>query len=66
MNILQSAYLKKKDERLRKITEKFCREEKEHLDLSKRYDTGNDFFHKTLKSGIKKISKLAIKLSEKI
>ncbi len=62
----QSNYLKNKDERLRRITKKFCKEEKEHLDLSKNHNTGNDFFHNSLKKSIKKISKLAIKLSEKI
>ena len=62
----QYKYLKGKDEKLRKITSKFCKEEKEHLNISKSYDTGKDFFHKNLKSSIKMISKIAIKLSEKI
>ena len=62
----QSQYLKGKDSKLSKITKKFCKEEKEHLDFASKHDTGNDLFHKTLKKGIKLISKTAIKISEKI
>lgn len=62
----QSQYLKGKDYKLSKITQKFCKEEKEHLDFATEHDTGNDFFHKNLKRGIKIISKTAIKISEKI
>ena len=62
----QSAYLKGKDSELSKLTKKFCKEEKEHLDFANEHDTGNDLFHKTLKKGIKIISKTAIKISEKI
>ena len=62
----QSKYLKGKDFELYKITKKFCKEEKEHLDFANEHDTGNDLFHKTLKKGIKAISKTAIKISEKI
>ena len=62
----QSEYLKGKDTKLYKITKKFCKEEKDHLDTAKNYDTGSDLFHKMLKSGIKIISKTAIKISEKI
>ena len=62
----QSEYLKEKDTELSKLTKKFCKEEKEHLDFANEHDTGNDLFHKTLKKGIKIISKTAIKISEKI
>lgn len=62
----QTKYLKKKDKKLSEITNKFCKEEKEHLDLAQQYDTGTAFFHKALKSTIKNISRLAIKVSEKI
>ena len=62
----QTKYLKNKDKKLSKITKQFCKEEKEHLDLAKKFDTGSDFFHKALKSTIKKISKIAIKVSEKV
>ncbi len=62
----QSEYLKGKDTKLSKITKKFCKEEKEHLDFASEHDTGNDIFHRTLKKSIKIISKTAIKISEKI
>ncbi len=62
----QSKYLKDKDKRLSKITKKFCKEEKEHLEIANTYDTGSDPIHNALKRGIKLISKLAIKASEKI
>ena len=61
----QSKYLKDKDIYLSKITKKFCKEEKEHLDLAKKHDTGKDPFHKVLKSSIRLLSKIAIKASEK-
>ena len=41
-------------------------EEKEHLEIANTYDTGSDPIHNALKRGIKLISKLAIKASEKI
>ena len=59
-------YLKDKDKKLSKITKKFCVEEKEHLNLARKHDTGSGLFHTALKFGIKKISKAAIKISEKI
>ncbi|MAH88684.1 MAG: demethoxyubiquinone hydroxylase family protein [Pelagibacterales bacterium] len=62
----QSKYLKGKDSKLCKITEKFCKEEKEHLDFANKHDTGKDLLHITLKKGIKIISKTAIRISEKI
>lgn len=62
----QTKYLKDKDNKLSKITKRFCAEEKEHLNLAKKHDTGSSFFHTALKFGIKKISKAAIKISEKI
>ncbi|MAI02337.1 MAG: demethoxyubiquinone hydroxylase family protein [Rickettsiales bacterium] len=62
----QASYLKDKDKKLHNVTKKFCKEEKEHLDLAKNHDTGNDLFHTTLKKGIKTISKIAIKISEKV
>ena len=62
----QSTYLKGKDNKLSKLTKKFCEEEKEHLDIAKKFDTGNSLFHATLKRGIKILSKTAIKISEKI
>ena len=62
----QTQYLKGKDSKLSNITKRFCKEEKEHLDFANEHDTGNDLFHKTLKRGIKIISKTAIKISKKI
>ena len=62
----QTEYLKDKDKKLSKITKKFCAEEKEHLNLAKKHDTGSDLFHTALKLGIKNISKAAIKISEKV
>ena len=53
----QSNYLKGKDNKLSNLTKKFCKEEKEHLNIAKKHDTGNDFFHKMLKESIKFISK---------
>ena len=61
----QTQYLKGKDNNLAKITKKFCKEDKEHLDFAIEHDTGNDLFHKTLKKAIKLLSKSAIKISEK-
>ena len=62
----QTEYLKDKDKKLSKTTKKFCAEEKEHLNLAKKHDTGSGLFHKALKCGIKNISKAAIKISEKV
>ena len=62
----QTEYLKDKDKKLSKITKKFCAEEKEHLNLAKKHDTGSGLFHVALKCGIKNISKAAIKISEKV
>ena len=62
----QTNYLKNRDKKLSKITKRFCKEEKEHLDFAKQHDTGSDIFHTALKLSIKKISKVAIKISEKI
>lgn len=62
----QSIYLKNKDNKLSKLTKKFCAEEKEHLISARKHDTGSDLFHNTIKKGIKTLSKVAIKLSEKI
>ena len=62
----QSNFLKNKDKKLYNITKKFAKEEEEHMKISKNYDTGKDLGHTLLKSSIKKISKIAIKLSEKI
>ena len=62
----QTKYLKGKDNNLAKITKKFCKEEKDHLDFASNHDTGTGIFHRTLKKGIKLLSKTAIKISEKI
>lgn len=62
----QSKYLKEKDKSLSKITGKFALEEKDHMHIAKNYDTGNDPFHKTFKIAVKALSKIAIKISEKI
>ena len=62
----QADFLKDKDKKLYNITKQFAKEEQEHMNISKAHDTGQDKAHKILKYGIKKISKLAIKLSEKI
>ena len=56
---------KLKDNSQAKITKKFCKEEKEHLDFASKHDTGNDLLHSALKKGIKLLSKSAIKISEK-
>ena len=61
----QAKYLKGKDEYLRKITERFASDEKEHMHKAKEFDTGTDPFHKTFKFSVKAISKMAIKISEK-
>ena len=62
----QAKYLKGKDNNLAKVTRQFAEDEKDHMHQAKNYDTGNDFFHKAFKIGVKSLSKLAIKLSEKI
>ncbi len=62
----QTKYLKGKDETLRKVTEKFAADEKNHMQIAKDYDTGNDPFHRTFKLGVKALSKIAIKISQKI
>ncbi len=62
----QTKYLKNKDKTLYKITKKFCKEEEAHLEAARQHDTGSDFFHKTLKAGIKKLTKVAIKISKKV
>jgi len=62
----QSNYLKGKDDKLSRLTKRFCKEEKEHLDTAKTHETGNDFFHNTLKKGIRVISKTAIIISKKL
>ena len=62
----QSEFLKGKDKNLEKITKKFANDEKEHMHLAKNHDTGNDVFHKAFKFGVKTLSRLAIKFSEKI
>lgn len=62
----QSKFLKGKDEALRKVTEKFALDEKSHMHKAKEFDTGTDVFHKVFKLGVKTLSKVAIKVSEKI
>jgi ubiquinone biosynthesis monooxygenase Coq7 len=62
----QTKYLKGKDENLRKVTEKFAADEKNHMQIAKDYDTGNDPFHRTFKLSVKALSKIAIKISQKI
>lgn len=62
----QSKYLKEKDKKLSKITGKFALDEKDHMHVAKDYDTGNDPFHRTFKTAVKVLSKIAIKVSEKI
>ena len=62
----QAKYLKGKDKDLEKITRKFADDEKDHMHQAKNYDTGDDFFHNSFKLSVKILSKLAIKLSEKI
>ena len=62
----QSKYLKEKDKKLSKITGKFALDEKDHMHVAKDYDTGNDAFHRTFKTAVKVLSKIAIKVSEKI
>ena len=62
----QAKFLKGKDNYLEKVTRKFADDEKEHMHQAKNHDTGDDVFHKAFKLGVKSLSKLAIKLSEKI
>ena len=62
----QSNFLKGKDKVLEKVTKKFAADEKEHMEHAKNYDTGSDIFHKSFKFGVKCLSKVAIKISEKI
>ncbi len=62
----QAKFLKNKDTALHKITQKFAADEKEHMDLAKEFDTGQDILHRTFKLGIKTLSKIAIRVSEKI
>ena len=62
----QSKYLKNKDKYLEKVTAKFAADEKEHMHKAKEYDTGDDTFHNVFKKGVKAISKIAIKVSERI
>ena len=62
----QANYLKGKDEYLRVITEKFAKDEEDHMHKAKEYDTGDDTLHKIFKKGVKAISKIAIKVSERI
>ena len=62
----QAKYLKGKDEYLREITEKFAKDEEDHMHTAQEYDTGDDTFHKIFKKGVKVISKIAIKVSERI
>lgn len=62
----QSKYLKKNKNNLYKITTKFAREEKEHMDIANKLGTGKGFKYRLLKSGIKSISKIAIKIAKKI
>ena len=62
----QSKYLKEKNKSLSKITGKFALDEKNHMHIAKEHDTGNDAFHKSFKAAVKILSKIAIKVSEKI
>mgnify|MGYP001191037507 FL=1 len=62
----QSDYLKDKDKKLSRITARLAIEEEEHFNLATQHNTGSGYYSKVLKLGIKTISKVAIKLSEKI
>tara|TARA_A100001015_G_scaffold308473_1_gene406170 strand:+ start:2594 stop:3103 length:510 start_codon:yes stop_codon:yes gene_type:complete len=62
----QSYFLKNKNKELSDLTKKLASEEEDHMRISKDHGTGNNIGHKILKFGIKKISKIAIRLSEKI
>ena len=62
----QSKYLKKNKNSLHKITSKFAKEEKEHMHVASNLGTGSDFKHKLLKSGIKSLSRIAIKIAKKV
>ena len=62
----QTKYLKGKDKYLEKITDKFAADEKEHMHVAKEYGTGNDIFHQSFKLGVKALSRIAIKVSEKV
>ncbi len=62
----QSKYLKKNKNSLHKITSKFAKEEKEHMHLANKSGTGRGLKHRLLKSGIKSLSKIAIKIAKKI
>ena len=62
----QSKYLEKIDKKLSKITKNFANDEKEHMNIAKASETGNDFLIKVFKESVKTVSKIAIKVSEKI
>ena len=61
----QTQYLKGKDNNLAKITKKFCKEEKEHLDFASEHDTGSDLFHSTLKKESSYFPKALLKFLKK-
>ena len=62
----QAKYLKGKDRYLEKVTRQFAADEEQHMHQAKNYDTGDDFLHKSFKFGVKCLSRLAIRLSQKI
>lgn len=62
----QTKYLKNNKNQLYKITSKFAKEEQEHMNVANKSGTGRGIRFTLLKSGIKSMSKLAIKIAEKI
>ena len=62
----QTKYLKKSKNNLYKITSKYAKEEKEHMNIASAIGTGKSIGHSILKSGVKTISRIAIKVAKKI
>ena len=62
----QAKFLKGVDNNLSKITKKFANDEKDHMIKAKNYGTGSDPLHKAFKVGVKNLSKIAIRVSEKL
>ena len=61
----QAKFLKGVDNELSKITKKFANDEKDHMIKAKNYGTGSDPLHKAFRVGVKNLSKIAIRVSEK-
>ncbi len=62
----QTEYLKNGKNDLYKITSQFAKEEKEHMDMAGKIKNTDNLGIKMLKFGIKSLSKIAIKVAEKV